>query len=174
MTGLETTIASVMVGAVIGFIPNYLMDVRRERSLLRSRWDNSFFDLCSDFASAARGLQELCLRRASSQPDAHPTDELDTEHHELRTVSERLRLLGDLELQLAVRWIVVHAYALREVSEGRPDPRRDEFPGESPHQRFGEALQSFYVAARRQLHVINPDTITPRDLEAGRDQYRSS
>jgi hypothetical protein len=35
--------------------------------------------------------------------------------------SERLRLLGDLELQLAARWIVRHAYAVREVSRGRPE-----------------------------------------------------
>jgi hypothetical protein len=73
-------------------------------------------------------------------------------------------------LQFAVRLIVRHAYAVREVSEGRPDPRREEFPGQSPHQRFGEALQSFYVTARKQLHVTNPASITPRDLEAGRDR----
>jgi len=37
MTGLETSIVAVIVGAIIGFVPNYLMEVRRERSLLRSR-----------------------------------------------------------------------------------------------------------------------------------------
>jgi hypothetical protein len=66
LTGPEASIVAVMVGAIIGFVPNYLMDVRRERSLLRSRWDSGLFDLCSDFASAARGLQVLCLRRAVS------------------------------------------------------------------------------------------------------------
>jgi hypothetical protein len=100
------------------------------------------------------------------------SDDINMEHQKLRTLSERLRLLGDLELQFAVRWIVRHAYAVREVSEGRPDPRKEEFPGQSPHQRFGEALQDFYVAARKQLHVINPGAITPRDLEAGRDPSR--
>ena len=172
MTGLETSIVAVIVGAIIGFVPNYLMEVRRERSLLRSRWDSALFDLCSDFASTARGLQELCLRRAANRTDVGLADDIDEEHRKLRTVSERLRLLGDLELQFAVGWIVRHAHAVREVSEGRPDPRREEFPGQSPHQRFGEALQSFYVAARKQLHVINPAAITPRDLEAGRDPSR--
>jgi hypothetical protein len=127
------------------------------------------FDLCSDFASTARGLQELCLRRAADRTDARLSDDINEEHQKLRTLSERLRLLGDLELQFAVRWIVRHAYAVREVSEGRPDARREEFPDQSPNQRFGEALQSFYAAARRQLHVINPGAITPGDLEAGRD-----
>jgi hypothetical protein len=169
LTGLETSIVAVIVGAIIGFVPSYLTDVRRERSLLRSRWDNSLFELCSDFASTARGLQELCLRQVSSETDARLSEAIDEEHRKLRALSERLRLLGDLELQLAVRWIVRHAYAVREVSEGRPDPRRDEFPGQSPHQRFGEALQSFYVAARKQLQVINPSAIAPRDLEVGRD-----
>jgi hypothetical protein len=70
LTGLETPIAAVIVGAIIGFVPNYLMDVRRERSLLRNRWDSALFDLCSDFASIARGLQELCLRRPDNMSDA--------------------------------------------------------------------------------------------------------
>jgi hypothetical protein len=170
VTGLEASIVAVAVGAIIGFVPNYMMDVRRERSLLRSRWDSALFDLCSDFASTARGLQELCLRRADNMADERLADDIDEEHQKLRRLSERLRLLGDLELQFAVRWTVRHAYAVREVSEGRPDPRSEEFPGQSPHQRFGEALQSFYVAARKQLHVANPSAITPRNLEAGRDR----
>lgn len=169
LTGLETSIVAVIVGAVIGFLPNYLMDVRRERSLLRSRWDNALFDLCSDFASTARGLQELCLRRPGGEAGARMPEEINEEHQKLRTLSERLRLLGDVELQFAVRWVVRHAYAVREVSEGRPDPRREEFPGQSPNQRLGEALQSFYVAARKQLQVINPGAMAPRDLEKGRD-----
>ena len=133
LTGLETSIVAVMVGAIIGFVPNYVMDVRRERSLLRSRWDSALFDLCSDFASTARGLQELCLHRAGEEADTRLSDDINEEHQRLRSLSERLRLLGDLELQFAVRWIVRHAYAVREVSEGRPDPRREEFPGRSPN-----------------------------------------
>jgi hypothetical protein len=172
LTGLETSIVAVIVGAIIGFVPNYLMDVRRERSQMRSRWDNSLFDLCSEFASTARGLQELCLRQARSGTDTRLSDAIDEEHRKLRTLSERIRLLGAAELQLAVRWIVRHAYAVREVSEGRPDPRKEEFPDQSPHQRFGDALQSFYVAARTQLQVINPSAIAPRDLEVGRDPTR--
>ena len=53
LTGLETSIVAVIVGAIIGFVPSYLMERRRERSLLRSRWDSALFDLCSDFASSA-------------------------------------------------------------------------------------------------------------------------
>ena len=169
LTGLETSILAVIVGAIIGFVPSYLMEMRRERSLLRSRWDSPLFELCSDFASTARGLQELCLRRARIGTDVHLSDEINDEHQKLRTLSERLRLLGNRDLQFAVRCIVRHAYAVREVSEGRPDPRQEEFPGQTPHQRFGEALQSFYVAARRQLQVIHPSDIAPRDLKAGRD-----
>jgi hypothetical protein len=168
LTGLESSIVAVIIGAIIGFVPNYLMDVRRERSLRRSRWDSALFDLCSDFASTARALQELCLRRASDGPGSAPSDDISEEHQKLRTLSERIRLLGDLDLQLSVRWIVRHAHAMREVSEGRLDPRREEFPEQGPYQRFGEALQNFYIAARTQLNVINPSAIAPRELEAGR------
>jgi hypothetical protein len=169
VTGLGTTIVPVVVGAIIGFVPNYVMDIRRERSTMRSRWDAPLFELCSEFASAARGLQELCLRKASTETDDRLADDINDEHRRLRTLSERLRLLGNFDMQVAVRWIVRHAYAVREVSEGRPDPRQEEFPGQSPNQRLGEALQTFYVAARVQLQVINPKGIAPRDLEAGRD-----
>jgi hypothetical protein len=120
MSGLETSIVPVIVGAIIGFVPNFVMDVRRDRALLRSRWDSSLFDICSDFASTARGFQELCLRQASSQIANPPPEEVNGEHQRLRMQSERLRLLGNLELQLAVRWIIRHGYAVREVSEGRP------------------------------------------------------
>lgn len=123
MTGLETPIVPIVVGAIIGFVPNYVMDVRRERSLRRSRWDSPLFELCSEFASVARAFQELCLRRAADPGAEALIGDINDEHQRLRTLSERLRLLGDLELQLAVRWIVRHAYAVREVAEGRPETR---------------------------------------------------
>jgi len=31
LTGLETSILAVIVGAIIGFVPSYLMEMRRER-----------------------------------------------------------------------------------------------------------------------------------------------
>jgi hypothetical protein len=33
-------------------------------------------------------------------------------------------------------------------------------------------MQNFYVAARKQLQVVNPSAIIPRDLEVGRDPSR--
>ena len=113
LTGLETSVVAVVAGAIIGFVPSYLMDVRRERSLIRSRWDNSLFELCSDFASTARGVQELCLRHAGNETEARLYDAIDEEHRRLRAVSERLRLLGDLELQLAVRLSDMHTPCAR-------------------------------------------------------------
>ncbi len=134
MTGLETSIVSVIVGAIIGFVPTYVIDVRRERAL-RSRWDSPLFELCSEFASTVRGMQELCLRRMTSEPDGHLSDEIGIEHQKLRTLSERLRLLGGLELQSAVGWIVRHAYAVREVSEGRADPEAGRVPRTATTQK---------------------------------------
>jgi hypothetical protein len=116
MVALETAIVPVIVGAIIGFVPNYLMDIRRERSLIRSRWDSSLFELCSEFASTVRSFQELCLRKAKNEAEDRLIEDINEEHRKLRTLSERLRLLGDLELQLAARWIVRHSYAVREVS----------------------------------------------------------
>lgn len=169
LTQLDSSIIALIVGAIIAFVPNYLMETRRQRSAIRSRWDNALFDLCSEFASTARGLQELCLRKTADRENVQLAETIAAEHQKLRTISERLRLLGNLELQTSVRWIVRHAYAVREISEGRSDPRRDEFPDRNPHQRFSEALQLFYIAARKQLQVINPTEITSREFEGGRD-----
>jgi hypothetical protein len=66
LSGPKTSI----VGAIIGFVPNYLMDVRRERSSPRSHWDSALFELCLDFTATARAWQELCLRRAGCRKDA--------------------------------------------------------------------------------------------------------
>jgi hypothetical protein len=162
------TTVPVIVGALIAFVPNYLLDRRRERMELRKRWDSHLFELCSQFASSARGFQELCLQwMHRRKPSGNLHQALDDEHQLLRTLSEQVRLLGDTELQLAVRWVVRHAYAMREVAEGRDDPRGGEFTT-APFERFGDALQSFYHAARLQLHVPNAAHVAPRDLEPGR------
>ena len=146
---------TVVVGAMIGFVPNYLIERRKERTLLRTRWDSSLFELCSEFTSAARRFLELCAKKSPDVGEAHES---------LRTLCEQLRLLGSYDVQVAARWVIRHAYAVRTVSEGGPDPRADEFPGQSPEVRMHEALNTLYVAVRRQLRVAAPEAVAPREL----------
>ena len=152
------SILPVVSGAVIGFVPSYLLERRRERTTLRTRWDSSLFELCSDFASSTRRFRELCLRGGQFDTDA-----LDEEHERLRRLSEQIRLLGSWDVQVASRWIVRHAWAVRHVAEGNDDPRAEEFPGESPLDRMDSGLDFLYLAARRQLRVGDADRLGPRE-----------
>ncbi|GLZ30745.1 hypothetical protein Lesp02_29340 [Lentzea sp. NBRC 105346] len=148
-------VLTVVVGALIGFVPNYLIERRKERTLLRTRWDSPLFELCSEFTSTARRFLELCAKKS---PDVDET------HESLRTLCEQLRLLGSYDVQVAARWVIRHAFAVREVGEGREDPRAGEFPGQAPDVRMHEALNTLYVAARKQLRVASPDAVAPREL----------
>ncbi len=87
---------------------------------------------------------------------------MDDEHAKLRALAEQVRLLGTGELQTAVRMTVRHAYAVREVAEGRPDRRAADYPGQSPEERLQASLRATRRAARAQLRVADPDDI-PRD-----------
>ncbi len=62
LNGLETSIVAVIVGAIVGFVPNYLMDVCRERSLLRSRWDSVLFACVPTSRPAHEDCRHLCPR----------------------------------------------------------------------------------------------------------------
>jgi len=161
------TLVTVLFGAVIGFIPNYLLERRRESALLRTRWDSALFQLCSEFTASARGLDELAeqyaRRREAGTDDLDIAERIAAEHQRLRSLGEQIRLLGSQEVQLAARWVVRHAYAVREEAEGRSDPRADEFPARMPRDRFRDALDALYLAARAQLRVTDAELVASRE-----------
>jgi hypothetical protein len=52
-----------------------------------------------------------------------------------------------------------HAYAVREVAEGLPDPGESEYPNLSPNGRLFYAASALQLAVRRQLRVPNAEDV---------------
>ncbi len=157
----------VVAGAAIGLIPAYLIERRRERSTLAVRWDMSLYQLCAEFTVSVRqmiagaeqtGLVSDPIVRRQRQ------EQLDEFRVRLRTLQEQIRLLGNSELQSSARLVLHHAYAVRTVALGGPDPRADDYPGTDPRERLNASIRGFYVAARKQLRVDHPLDVSPDEI----------
>jgi hypothetical protein len=152
---------------VIGFVPNYLLERRRERAQMLTRWDSALFQLCSDFTESARSVDELAQRvsrgharaKGAATAEASVAERLAAEHLRLRSLGEQIRLLGSHDVQVASRWVVRHAYAVRQIAEGRGDPREAEFPDRPARDRLRDALDALYLAVR----VPGARLVAPRE-----------
>lgn len=148
----------LVLGAGIGFLPTYLTDRRRERSQLATRWDVSLHAQSAEFVASARKLRHLASRLTPAPQNGGLAQQVDEEHAKLRALAEQVGLLADKGLQTAVRTVVRHAYAVREVAEGRPDPRAGQYTGQ-PDERLKAALRDCRRATRVQLRVAHPDDL---------------
>jgi hypothetical protein len=169
---LLSTLVPLVVGALIGFIPTYLLELRRERNALRTRWDEPLLNLSKDFTDSARQLLHLSRRFHRSSDPEQQMDKIDDQHRRLRGLSDQIHLLGSKDVQAAAMLVRHHAYAVRAVlAEGRPDRRAKDYPGTTPESRFQEALLGFYVAVRVQLRVTAPREMSPYEVLPG-DPWR--
>ncbi len=161
------TLIPVLAGALIGLVPAYLIERRRERSALAIRWDMSLYTLCADFTVAIR---QMLLESEEAGVITDPImrrqmqEQLDEHRVKLRTLQEQIRLLGSSELQTTARLVLHHAYAVRTVALGGPDPRAVEYPDTDPRDRLNAAIRGFYVAARKQLRVKYPLDISADEV----------
>jgi hypothetical protein len=162
----SSQLEALLIGAAVAFLPTLFLEWWRSRRAMATRWDGALQQTCREFTASARRLQHHAERRGDL-PDAAALDEaIDGEHAMLRTLCEQIHLSGSKELQKAAKMVVRHGYALRLVAEGRPDPRATEFPGRAPRERFVVELTNFYIAARRQLGVRNPEEMADIDSPA--------
>lgn len=159
----------IVLGAAVGYVPAYLTQRRseqaqakRERDALLRRWDPALSVLCGDFAATVRRYVHLVQRLNRAADRAAQVERIDEQHQQLRALTEQLRLLGDRDVQVRAHSVQKHAYALRVVAEGGVDKRAADYPDKTPDKRVFEALYEFYVAARRQLQVPNPDDVDPQ------------
>jgi hypothetical protein len=154
-----TNILLLAAGAVIGLVPTYVMERRRERHELATRWDTALYELCKDFSATVREFVHLARRYERSEDKAEHTAKVDERHAQLRRLAQELRLLGSKDLQQAVHEIEHHAWWVREVCEGRSDKLADYYAGRPPEERLRSAMSQLYIAARTQLGVANPRDI---------------
>jgi hypothetical protein len=167
-TQLFGTLLPLVAGAAIGFVPTYLVERRKERTVMLTRWDASLFTLSSELAESARHLLHLAQHVYGDGERIAPDErvvllqDIDRAHARLRTLAAQIPLLAGRDVQLQARLVVHHAFAVRLVLvEREPDPRATTYPGTDPVGRFNAALAGFYVAVRRQLNVRDPEQVAP-------------
>lgn len=158
------SIILLAVGAAIGLIPAYFSERDKRNYALLTRWDAPLFELCRDYTAAARELLHLSRRYERSTNKEDYAKRIDEQHVKLRTLAEQIRLIGSYDLQETVRLVTHHAYAVREVGEGKADRRLEDYPDTTAEGRFVEALGNFYKAARAQLGVPDPNVLGPQDV----------
>jgi hypothetical protein len=173
-TQLFGTLLPLVAGAAIGFVPTYLVERRKERTTLLTRWDASLFALSSELAESARHFLHLAQNvhydgdRIAAGERAGLLEEIDRAHARIRTLAAQIPLLGSREVQMQARLVVHHAFSVRQVLvEGASDPRAETYPGTHPVGRLNAELAGFYVAGRRQLNVRDPENVAPLELGAG-------
>ncbi|MEV4253614.1 hypothetical protein AB0J52_10650 [Spirillospora sp. NPDC049652] len=162
-TQAALTVLPVTAGALIGFVPTYLMERRREREALRKRWDEPMHQLCSETAVRVRKILHgrNQVKHAGADRDS-VLREMEDDYHELRLLVEQIRLLGTRDLQLAARLMLRHAYAVLAETRDEADPRADEY-SKAPYERLVGSVHQFRIEARKQLRVETPEDVAPED-----------
>ncbi|MCP2340495.1 hypothetical protein [Actinomadura rupiterrae] len=162
-TQAALTLLPVTAGALIGFVPTYLTERRRERETLKKRWDEPLHQLCSETAVRVRKILRgrNAVKYAEGDRDT-ALREMAEDLHLLSLLVEQIRLLGSRDLQIAARWMLRHAYAVVTETRDGSDPRAAEYPN-PPYERLVEAVQQFRIEARRQLRVETPEDIAPEE-----------
>jgi hypothetical protein len=107
--------------------------------------------------------------------DADHQRRYDDIHQQVRVSVEKIRLLGDAEVQVAARNILRSVYSRRLVVRGEKDPHAEEYNNMHPSDRLREHLFVFYKAVRQQLRVNNALDV-PRDSNRAdsENRYHSS
>ena len=148
---------------MVGLVPTYLNERRKERHALRVRWDVSLYELCKDFAATVRQFVHLVRRYGRVQDPEQHRIRVDDQHARIRTLAQQIRILGSQELQQLAREVEHHVWWVREVSEGRADELAAYYQGREPEERLRHAMQKLLIAARTQLGVQNPEGVAPDD-----------
>lgn len=156
----------VAVGAIIGFIPAVLLQRRAQKHELITRWDAMLLNASVDLVDAARRTEHLADQIERGRTDADIQKRFDDVHQEVRVSVEKIRLLGNANVQIAARNILRSVYARRLVVREEKDPYAEQYNNLQPSDRLREFLLVFYKAVRQQLHV-NDALDVPRDSNKG-------
>lgn len=159
MPDFAATIITLVLGAVLGFLPTYLIERAKQRAQLSTRWDAELYRLCAEFAGTTRQLMHATGRLRGhpgnnllpAEAQAAQRQLIDDLHMAMRALREQIRLVGCLDVQESARRIQAHAFSMRVVAEGGTDVGEDNEA--APDQRVLDELPRFYAAVRRQLRV---------------------
>lgn len=157
-----TVLLPVIAGALIGFVPNLLLEGQKDRAARRNKWSEALYIASVDFMTSARRVEHLIESiKLGIADEVTAKSRLDEEHQRTRAAREQIMMLGDAEVQQAARRVLDDVYSLRvQMQTGEdPQPRLD---GLEPGKRLAEGRVEYYKAVRRQLRVPDPDEIAVR------------
>ena len=157
-TGILLVLLPVAAGAMLGFVPNWLLEGRKDRYARRNRWDEALYQASVDLTSSARRSDHLIEQ--AEKGDKVATGQIDGEQQKLRVALEQIFMLGDVSVQRAARRVVHHTWAQRLELETGVDPH-PATAGLAPKARSKLARRAFYLAVRRQLRVPDADSWAP-------------
>jgi hypothetical protein len=153
----------VLLGAFVGYLPAAWAERQRRRYDEERRWQQGLFELCQQFTSSIRELQHHSRRLEHDPTATEPREAMETEHARIRAIGEQFRLVASPPLQRSARLLVRHAYAVRLVAQGEPDPRTSDYPGTLPSDRVSDELVHFHIEARKALHVRDAEAVARLD-----------
>lgn len=148
----------VIAGAVIGFVPTWVLERRRERYARKTKWDDALYAASIDLMAAARRSEHISDQIARGHDDRDRLSRLDEEQQKLRVAVEQVRMLGNVSVQVAAQMVLHHAYAYRVLVQKGSDP----YPtsdGATPTVQLAAARLDYYRAVRSQLQIQDPDQL---------------
>lgn len=163
LKAVVTSVVLLVVGAMVGLVPTYLSERRKERHALATRWDSPLYELCKDFATTVRQFVHLVRRYDRAIDEKVHAAAVNDHHARLRGLAQQIRLLGSEELQLTAREVEHHAWWVRQVCEGGEDELATYYDGKSAEDRLRAAMHRLYVASRHQLGVSRPEDVATDD-----------
>jgi hypothetical protein len=124
-------------------------------------------DACTEFGAAIVHVRHLSLRIRDEGDDDNDIDNrIRISYEQAWRAFVRIQLLSVSEqVQQDARYAIRHAWGFWQEMKTGTDPRADEYPGKPSGARLNESLRHFYVAARRELGVRDPDAVVPDPLD---------
>ena len=153
------TLGAVVLGGGVSIAATLAAEAFKHRTTIATRWDADLARHASELVATSRRLQHVAGATGGGDDSRDAKHRLDTQHEALRSLAAQVGLLGSFDVQERARMVVRHAYAVRAVAQGFPDPRQHEYPGLSPNARLIDAISEFQAAVRRQLRIANADDV---------------
>lgn len=174
---LLTVLLPVVAGALIGFVPNLVLEGRKDRAARLNRWSDALYSASAELMESARRVEHLAEYTELGLADEGARLRLDEDHQRMRAAREKISMLGNAEVQQAAREVIDHVYAIRMRLETGHDPHPR--GALSPTARLRVARTEYYRTVRRQLRVPNPEEVSIRSRDeptsaSGSDSDESS
>jgi hypothetical protein len=122
LSTLSTTLITLLTGALLSFIPTVVLERRRERIAMLTRFDTALYAAATEVVAAARWVQHLAEAVADGNTQDDQSRRLDDEHQRLRATVEHIRFIGDAAVQFASREVLRQSYAMLMEAQAGIDP----------------------------------------------------